>query len=406
MREKLVNIIGLGYIGLPTAAILSKNGFKVNGTDINKDVVDIINKGEIHITEPELDKLVNDSVKSGNLKAFTSPEPSDIYIICVPTPLKKEGEILIPEISFIESAVESILSILKEGDMIILESTSPIGTTKFISDHLKNNGINIEKINIAYCPERVLPGSIIKELVRNDRVVGGINSKSTKKAADFYRSFVEGSVYETTSETAEMCKLTENSFRDVNIAFANELSIICDKENIDVNELISLANKHPRVDILEPGPGVGGHCIAVDPWFIASKNPEISKLIQTSRHVNENKKDWVIDKILNKIKDISVDENDYPLCACYGLSYKPNIEDCRESPALEIVEKLIKNNKNVIAIDPYVSSNDGISLKSIEYAIRNADLHIFLVKHSEFDSLKDREEFSKDNILDFCRLFN
>tara|TARA_X000000368_G_scaffold89881_1_gene68575 strand:- start:10337 stop:11557 length:1221 start_codon:yes stop_codon:yes gene_type:complete len=406
MKEKLINIIGLGYIGLPTAAILSKNGFKVYGTDLNKDIVDTINKGEIHITEPDLDKLVKESVKSGNLKAFINPQPSDIYIICVPTPLKKEGGLLKPEIGFVESAAESLSSILKDGDMVILESTSPIGTTKFISNHLKNNGVDVENINFAYCPERVLPGSIIKELVRNDRVVGGINSESTKKAADFYRSFVEGSVYETTSETAEMCKLTENSFRDVNIAFANELSIICDKEKIDVNELISLANKHPRVDILEPGPGVGGHCIAVDPWFIASQNPDISKLIQTSRHVNENKKDWVIDQILNKIKDISADTNDNPLCACYGLSYKPNIEDCRESPALEIVERLTKNNKNIIAVDPYISSKDGINLKSIEYAIRNADLHIFLVKHSEFDSLKDSKEFNKDNILDFCRLFN
>jgi UDP-N-acetyl-D-mannosaminuronic acid dehydrogenase len=404
MKDKIINVIGLGYIGLPTAAILSQSGYRVFGTDINKDVVSIINEGRIHITEPGLQDIVHEVVKSGKLSAHNEPKCSDIYMICVPTPLKEINNKFEPQLSFIESAIKSIKDLLKTGDMIILESTSPVGTTRFICDTLKKEGVETSNLNFAYCPERVLPGSIIKEIVKNDRVVGGLDDVSTNKAANFYRSFVHGNVFETNSETAEMCKLTENSFRDVNIAFANELSMICDSEGIDVNQLVMLANKHPRVDILEPGPGVGGHCIAVDPWFIVSRHKEDAKLIQVARQVNENKKKWVVTKIQERINNFRNTFKKEPICACYGLSYKPNIEDCRESPALDIVRELMKVNNNIIAIDPYVLEQDNIQIRDIEYAQTTADIHIYLVKHKDFEEI-DFSNMSKDSeLLDYCKI--
>ncbi len=406
MKELKVNIIGLGYIGLPTAAILADNSYEVFGTDINQNVVNTINDGNIHITEPDLFELVNKSVKSGKLSACTKPKPSDIYIICVPTPLKKIDEQLVPQLSYVDAATRSLKTLLKPNDLVILESTSPVGTTKFISEVLEEEGVDISKISFAYCPERVLPGSIIKELTTNDRVVGGLNNESTEIAASFYKTFVKGNVYKTNAETAEMCKLTENSFRDVNIAFANELSIICDDEDINVNELIMLANKHPRVDILEPGPGVGGHCIAIDPWFIVSKHKSKAKLIESAREVNINKEDWVLEKIQESIDYFKNKHDKEPICACYGVSYKPNIEDCRESPALNITKNLSFKNKNVIAVDPYVTSYDGILIKDLEYAVVNADIHIFLVKHDDFKEIDFSNMKQNFELLDYCKILN
>ena len=294
--NKRVCVVGLGYIGLPTAALLASKGCKVHGVDVIKNVVDTINQGKIHIVEPELDKFVKEAVESGNLKADTKPNFADVFIIAVPTPFHKG---FIPNIDYVISAAESIAPYIKDGNIVVLESTSPVGTTEKIGEILKNKGVDISKIYIAHCPERVLPGKIMKEIVQNDRIVGGITQISTKKVAEFYKEFVDGEVLQTDSKTAEMSKLTENSFRDVNIAFANELSILCDKFGINVWELISLANRHPRVNILSPGCGVGGHCIAVDPWFIVHAGGNDAKLIKTAREVNNYKIQWVVKKIKN-----------------------------------------------------------------------------------------------------------
>lgn len=406
MINKVINIIGLGYIGLPTAAILASSGYRVHGTDINHEVVEIINNGKIHITEPDLEEVVYNSIKTGNLSAHAEPQKSDIYIICVPTPLKKINEDYEPQLSYIEQAIKSIKNLLKPGDLVILESTSPVGTTKLISNILKKEGCNIDEIYFAYCPERVLPGSILKEIVENDRVVGGLSTESTIYASKFYKSFVKGNVFETNAKTAEMCKLTENSYRDVNIAYANELSIICNDEGIDVNELIMLANKHPRVSILEPGPGVGGHCIAVDPWFIVAKHKSKAKLIRSARDVNNNKKDWVIEKIQERIDHFINKHGKEPICACYGLSYKPNIEDCRESPALDITKNLSMRYKNIIAVDPFVTSYKDILIKDKKYAVANADIHIFLVKHDDFENINFNEIKKNTELLDYCRIIS
>ena len=297
--NKSISVIGLGYIGLPTAALLASCGYKVYGMDVSEAVVNTINQGEIHIVEPDLDHYVKSAVESGNLKAFTKIHEADIYMICVPTPFHKNSDLPTPNTNFIKDAIKSILPCIKNGDMIILESTSPVGTSDMINEQLFKEGLDHLEVSIAYCPERVLPGNIMKELVYNARVIGGINDSSTKAAANFYKTFVIGDILQTDARTAEMCKLTENSFRDVNIAFANELSIICDKNRVDVWELIRLANQHPRVEILQPGTGVGGHCIAVDPWFIASQDPENSNIIKTAREVNDSKPLWVVDKIMN-----------------------------------------------------------------------------------------------------------
>ncbi len=400
-EKKKVCVIGLGYIGLPTAALISNLGYEVVGVDINQSIVDSVNSGNVHIVEPDLDKYVQESVLSNKLKAYTKPKESDVYIICVPTPFKYENAIPLPNIDFVIDAAESIKDLIKEGDLIILESTSPVGTTRKIYDLIETSGVDIEKVSIAYCPERVLPGKIIQELINNDRIVGGVNKKSTEIISDFYETFVNGNVLRTSDKTAEMCKLAENSFRDINIAYANELSMICDKNNINVWELIDLANRHPRVDILEPGTGVGGHCIAVDPWFIVSNDPDDSKLIKTAREINDYKPDWVVDKIITEVDRISSSINSKPKVACLGLSFKPNIDDLRGSPAAYVVAKLQDENINVVSVEPNIKKHNKFTLCSFEEALES-DLIVFLVKHKEFLSENNIKMITKKNFLDFC----
>tara|TARA_B100001769_G_scaffold275176_1_gene276076 strand:- start:2638 stop:3843 length:1206 start_codon:yes stop_codon:yes gene_type:complete len=393
-----VVILGLGYIGLPTSAVLAKNNFKVLGVDTNPLIVDTVNDGKIHIIEPELPEIVAKVVKEGNLKASTKLLEADVYIIVVPTPFDDNYN---PDISFVVSATESVIPLLKENDLFIIESTCPIGTTENIKQIIFSKRPKLKgKINIAYCPERVLPGNIVKELIYNDRVVGGIDKKSTKVAKNFYSKFVRGEVYETNSKTAEMCKLVENSSRDVQIAFANELSMICKEANIDVWELIDLANKHPRVNILSPGSGVGGHCIAVDPYFIINKFPKQSKLISTSRNVNLFKTDWCINEILNKINHFKKINNRLPNIGLMGLSFKPDVDDFRESPSLKIVENLHKNyDKNLIKVsEPNLSHHQDFELSEPHVCVQNSDIIVFLVSHSDFKNL----EINNKLVIDFC----
>ena len=390
-------MIGLGYIGLPTAALLASKEFNVVGVDTDENVVNIINKGEIHIIEPSLMDYVSKGVRSNFLKAYTEPQESDIYIICVPTPFYDDSEIPEPNIEFVLDAVNSILHLLKEGDTIILESTSPVGTSEKILSVLNNH--NLKNINLAYCPERVLPGNIMHELVTNDRVVGGIDKNSTDFVSSFFKIFVEGEVIETDSKTAEMCKLVENSFRDINIAFANELSILCDNKGIDPWELINIANRHPRVNILKPGPGVGGHCIAVDPWFIVSMDEKNSKLIKTAREVNNFKTKWAVNKIKTTISDISHKIGRQPRLSFLGLSFKPDIDDLRESPAMKIVEKFKKDGYEFIVSEPNISTHSDFKITTYEEAIENSDIIVILVKHKEFLDLN----FPDDKVvIDFC----
>jgi UDP-N-acetyl-D-mannosaminuronic acid dehydrogenase len=331
MAIKTICVLGLGYIGLPTAALLASNGYEVVGVDLSRDAVETINKGQIHIVEPDLDAFVRSAVAAGNLKAFTAPQAADIFIICVPTPFHEGEGNPQPNIDYVLAATVSIAAFVRPGNLVILESTSPVGTTEKMSAVLADSGIDVSKISIAYCPERVLPGKIMTELVENDRVVGGLTTEATALVADFYKTFVRGEVLETDSRTAEMCKLTENSFRDVNIAFANELSMICAKEGIDIWNLIKLANRHPRVNILQPGAGVGGHCIAVDPWFIVARDPENARLIRSAREVNNSKTTWTIDQIKVATSNASARIGRKPRVACLGLAFKPDIDDLRES---------------------------------------------------------------------------
>jgi len=402
MKKKTVCVIGLGYIGLPTAALIANKGFVVSGIDINEDIVLKINKGEIHIIEDGLKAYVKSAILSGKLKAFNKIQQSDVYIICVPTPFQnKSREIPKPNIDYVLSATKSISQFIKPGDLIILESTSPVGTTEKVKQTLKNCGASLEDVHIAYCPERVLPGKIMAEIVENDRIVGGLSSISTKKVMEFYRLFVSGNIVETDAKTAEMCKLAENSFRDLNIAFANELSMICDNHDINVWNLIKLANKHPRVNILQPGTGVGGHCIAVDPWFIVSQNKEKAKLIQTAREINNYKTKWVIDKIKNYVD--SYQKNGIkPKIACLGLAFKPNIDDLRESKALEVVETLITDGYEVIAVEPNIQSLKNLKILNLNDAIEQVDLICLLVKHREFLEPEVKKKLMKSQVLDFC----
>jgi len=396
---KKVCVIGLGYIGLPTAALLANRGYEVHGVDIIQDVVDTINRGKIHIVEPDLDTFVKAAVNSGKLKADTKPTEADVFIIAVPTPFHKSGyDIPTPNIDYVISATKSIAPYVKEGNIVILESTSPVGTTEKVAEVLKENGMNIEKVYIAHCPERVLPGKIMQELVENDRIVGGINKESTEKAAEFYRTFVTGKVLETDARTAELCKLTENSFRDVNIAFANELSLICDKFGINVWELRELANRHPRVNILYPGVGVGGHCIAVDPWFIVADAKDEAKLIKTAREVNNYKTEWVIEKIKNEALKFEMENKRKPKIACMGLAFKPDIDDLRESPALYITKRLISENLDILSVEPNIEKFDEFEVHDYKDAIEQADIIVFLVAHKEFKNLK----INNKKVLDFC----
>ena len=395
---KHICVIGLGYIGLPTAATFAAHGVKVTGVDVNPRAVDLINQGKVHIVEPDLDALVRDVVAQQKLSAQLQPCEADAYIVAVPTPFKDNYE---PDLKYIEAAAKALAPFLKTGNLVILESTSPVGATEQMAAWLSEARSDLTfpqthgeqaDILIAHCPERVLPGKVLQELISNDRIVGGMTPRCSQAAIDLYKVFVKGDCIETNARTAEMCKLTENSFRDVNIAFANELSIICDKLDINVWELIQLANRHPRVNILQPGPGVGGHCIAVDPWFIVSKTPEQARLIRTAREVNDSKPEWVIDQVKIKIaeflqanpektiKDVTV--------ACYGLAFKPDIDDLRESPALEITKQLAEQGLNILAVEPNIDKlpegmPTNVQLIQLEEKER-ADIHLILVDHKEF----------------------
>lgn len=405
MNFDVISVIGLGYIGLPTAAVLASRKKKVIGVDINEKAVDAVNQGKIHIVEPDLDMVVHAAVTEGWLRATTVPEPADAFLIAVPTPFVDGHQ---PDLSYIESAAKAVGPVLKKGDLVILESTSPVGATEAMAEWLSEARPDLtfpqmhgeaSDIRIAHCPERVLPGQVLRELVQNDRVIGGMTPKCSEAAVALYKVFVDGECIVTNARTAEMCKLTENSFRDVNIAFANELSVICDQLDINVWELIRLANHHPRVNILQPGPGVGGHCIAVDPWFIVSKTPDQARLIRTARTVNDDKPQWVLEKVRRAVAAFLVanpqrKREDVKL-ACLGLSFKPDIDDLRESPALHIVEELAGTFEGkLLLVEPNIEElperlRDHMKVE-LEFALENADVLVLLVAHREFRSAAER----------------
>lgn len=394
--------MGLGYIGLPTAIIAAQHGIKIIGVDINPKVVDMTNQGKLHIIEPGMQELLQEVVADGRLKASTIPEESDAYFIVVPTPFKGDHE---PDISYVEAASHTVIPFLKEGDLFVIESTSPVGTTDKIQNIIFTLRPELkDKIYIAYCPERVLPGNVIYELIHNDRVIGGMNDDSTDKAIDFYSRFVQGNLHRTNCKTAEMCKLTENSSRDVQIAFANELSLICDKADINVWELINLANKHPRVNILQPGCGVGGHCIAVDPYFITADFPMESKIIATARNINNYKTFWCAEKVQNAMLKFELENHRKPIVAMMGLAFKPDIDDLREAPAKYITSKVMQscNNADVIVVEPNVQEHNVFKLTDYKEAYSKADIVVFLVAHTPFKSLPYDE---KKIILDFCGIY-
>ena len=391
---KSVVTIGLGYIGLPTSALIASKGVPVFGVDINEKVVDTINRGGIHIVEPELDEVVRSAVKNGFLKAGTKAIQSDVYLVVVPTPFKGDHE---PDISYVKSATEGLIPLLKENDLFIIESTSPVGTTEKIKELIYRNRPDlVDKIFIAYCPERVLPGNVMFELVHNDRVIGGIDEKSTNAAINFYAQFVKGELHGTNARTAEMCKLTENASRDVQIAFANELSLICDKADIDIWELISLANKHPRVNILQPGCGVGGHCIAVDPYFITSQFPLESKIIGAAREINNYKAFWCVEKILNITHSFEKEKQRKPKIALCGLAFKPNIDDLRESPAVYIAEKIKQAypKEHLFFVEPNIESHPLFEISEANTINNDIDIAFILVGHKEFIDFKWRGQVS------------
>jgi len=408
MSFKTISVIGLGYIGLPTAAMFASRKIKVIGVDVNQNAVDTINRGEIHIVEPDLDMLVHAAVTEGYLKAVTSPEPADAFLIAVPTPFKDcaEGDIPEPDLRYIEAASKAIAPVLKKGDLVILESTSPVGATEQVAEWLAEARIDLSfpqsagnnaDVNVAHCPERVLPGQVVRELVENDRVIGGMSKRCSERSVELYKTFVQAECVITNARTAEMAKLTENSCRDVQIAFANELSVICDKLDIDVWELISLANRHPRINILQPGPGVGGHCIAVDPWFIVSKTPEEAQLIHTARKVNDAKPEWVINKVKLAVADFlqanpTKTASDVRL-TCFGLAFKPDIDDLRESPSLVIAQEIAAmHSSKVNFVEPNIKElpikiSKNALLVRLEGSLEQTDIAVLLVDHSEFKKL-------------------
>lgn len=418
-KFETISIVGLGYIGLPTAAVFASRKFKVIGVDVNEETVNIINRGEIHIIEPDLDMVVHAAVVEGYLRATTKPEQADAFLIAVPTPFKLDNQ---PDMKYIEAATKSIAKVLKAGDLVVLESTSPVGATEQMSKWLALARPDLtfphahgseSDIRIAHCPERVLPGHVLRELIQNDRVIGGMTPKCSEAAADLYKLFVQGECVITDARTAELCKLTENSFRDVNIAFANELSVICDKLNVNVWELTKLANLHPRVNILRPGPGVGGHCIAVDPWFIVSAAPEEARLIRTAREVNDAKPDWVIKKIADAMEGFLKENSDRTLgsvtVACFGLAFKPDIDDLRESAAMKIVQRLAESCANpLLVVEPNIKGvpkhlAHRVELVDEEFALKHADVHVFLVAHRIFSNFITRK-FDSRFVVDSCGL--
>jgi len=400
---KKVCVIGLGYIGLPTATVLAHNGFEVHGVDINEKAVELINNEQVHIYEPDLDIMVKKAVESGNLKASVVPEKADVFIIAVPTPFKENHK---PDLTYVEQATRSISPYLEPGNIVILESTSPVGTTEKVAEWILEERADLsidenheKRIFVSHCPERVLPGKILKELIENDRIIGGINEESTKRTVEFYKNFVKGKILETNARTAELSKLTENAFRDVNIAFANELSMICDELNINVWELINLANHHPRVNILQPGPGVGGHCIAVDPWFIVDAAPETAKLIRTARMVNDSKPYFIIEKIKEATKNLQ-----NPTIACLGLAFKANVDDLRESPAVKIVKELSAiYDQTIYVAEPHIEElpkellEFNVQLIKTEDAIEKADVVVLLVDHDYFKVIDWTEILHREN---------
>lgn len=414
---KKISVIGLGYIGLPTAAMFASRKIEVVGVDVNQTAVDTINRGEIHIVEPDLDMVVHAAVHEGYLRATTKPEPAEAFLIAVPTPFK--GDNHEPDLSYVKAAAKAIAPVLEKGNLVVLESTSPVGATEAMARWLaaarpdlsfpQDKGEESD-IRIAHCPERVLPGKVMQELVANDRVIGGLTARCSELAVSLYQTFVTGTcVVASGPRVAEMAKLTENSFRDVNIAFANELSVIADELDIDVWELIALANRHPRVNILQPGPGVGGHCIAVDPWFIVSSAPEQARLIRTAREVNDAKPEWVIAQTKALIAECGKDK---PVIACMGLTFKPNIDDLRESPALDISQKLAAiSGVEVIVAEPHINKLPakldgwGATLMDAHDAMEKADIVLGLVAHSAFREL-ELSSYPGKSVLDVCAIWD
>lgn len=413
MRFTTISVIGLGYIGLPTAAVFASRGKKVIGVDISPRAVETINRGDIHIVEPDLGDVVRAAVQNGNLRATTQPEAADAFLIAVPTPFTGDHQ---PDLSYVRAAALSIAPVLKAGDLVILESTSPVGATEQMAGWLADARPDLRfpqhgdesDVFIAYCPERVLPGKVMVELLENDRVIGGMTPACSARASELYRIFLRGHCVETNARTAEMCKLTENSFRDVNIAFANELSLICAEQGINVWELIALANRHPRVNILQPGPGVGGHCIAVDPWFIIAQNPQQARLIRTAREVNDAKPDWVLDQVRQALAECLTASNKRAsdvTIACFGLAFKPDIDDLRESPALRLAQRIAEwHSGSTLTVEPHIAALPAAlaqhaTLVSAAEALQRADILVMLVDHAQFRAL-DRAQVTQHWIVD------
>jgi UDP-N-acetyl-D-mannosaminuronic acid dehydrogenase len=413
MFDKAVSVVGLGYIGLPTATVLASRGAWVTGVDVNEEVVETINRGEIHLAEPDLDIAVRSVVTTGKLSATTKPRPADAFLIAVPTPFQENHE---ADLSYIEAASRSVARVLRSGNVVILESTAPVGATEKMCRWMAEERPELsfpdtrgEKadIRVAHCPERVLPGKVLRELVENDRVIGGITERCTEAAAAIYTMFVNGKLVHTDVRTAELCKLAENAYRDVNIAFANELSLLCDRYAIDVWELIELANRHPRVNILQPGAGVGGHCIAVDPWFIISQAPDLAKVMHTARSVNDAKPRFIVEQVKRQVagrRDAVV--------ACLGLTFKPDVDDLRESPALRIAETLADEGLNLIAVEPHIDTlppslaeRPNVRLEPLAIAVEEADVLVGLVKHRALSEECRRRDFSGRDFLDYVNLF-